>query len=151
MKGICMRYARLIAVLLTPLLLTGCATAPSRRASELKIKELQGRVKQLELETGSKDENIARLEHKLMECEDRSVSVSSQSLQPVYEFNDFSSKMTVRQIQGALKKAGFYNGAIDGKMGPKTKEAIKEFQKEYGLKADGVVGTKTRSRLGDFN
>ena len=146
-----MRYTFVIIVILIVAILSGCATVPSRRVNELKIKELQGRVSQLETETGSKDKDIARLERKLMECEEKSMSASSQSLQPVYEYNDFSSKMTVRQIQGALKNAGYYDGAIDGKMGPKTKEAIKEFQKEYGLKPDGVVGTKTRSKLSNFN
>ena len=146
-KGIHMRYARLAAVSLIPILLAGCATAPSRKANELQIKQLQSRVDQLESETGSKDEDIARLERKLMEFEKKSISVSSQNLQPVHESNDFSSKMTVRQIQSALRKAGFYNEAIDGKMGPRTKAAIKEFQKEYGLKPDGVVGTRTRSKL----
>lgn len=46
-------------------------------------------------------------------------------------------------IQKALKNAGFYSGAIDGKVGPRTKNAILEFQKAKGLKADGKVGPKT--------
>ena len=48
-----------------------------------------------------------------------------------------------KDIQTALKAANFYTGNIDGKMGPKTKKAIVEFQKAKGLKADGKVGTKT--------
>jgi len=48
-----------------------------------------------------------------------------------------------RDIQTALKAANFYTGSIDGKMGPKTKKAIVEFQKAKGLKADGKVGPKT--------
>jgi len=52
-----------------------------------------------------------------------------------------------KEIQIALKNAGFYAGAIDGKIGPKTKEAIREFQKAKGLKADGKVGPKTWAEL----
>jgi hypothetical protein len=52
-----------------------------------------------------------------------------------------------RDIQTALKNAGFYNGAVDGKIGPKTKSAIEEFQKAKGLKADGRVGPKTWAEL----
>ena len=48
-----------------------------------------------------------------------------------------------RDIQTALKAAGFYTGNVDGKIGPKTKKAIVEFQKAKGLKADGRVGPKT--------
>ncbi len=51
------------------------------------------------------------------------------------------------EIQTALKNAGFYAGAIDGKIGPKTKKAVAEFQKANGLKADGRVGPKTWSVL----
>jgi murein L,D-transpeptidase YcbB/YkuD len=46
-------------------------------------------------------------------------------------------------IQKALKNAGFYTGEIDGKIGPKTIEAIKEFQGKNNLKVDGKVGPKT--------
>ena len=52
-----------------------------------------------------------------------------------------------KDIQTALRKAGFYTGAIDGKMGPKTKKAIMDFQKANGLKADGKVGPRTWAEL----
>ena len=52
-----------------------------------------------------------------------------------------------KDIQKALKNAGFYSGSIDGKLGPKTKKAIEEFQSSKGLKADGKVGPKTWSEL----
>jgi peptidoglycan hydrolase-like protein with peptidoglycan-binding domain len=48
-----------------------------------------------------------------------------------------------KDIQRALKNAGFYAGSVDGKLGPKTKKAIEEFQQSKGLKIDGKVGPKT--------
>jgi peptidoglycan hydrolase-like protein with peptidoglycan-binding domain len=54
------------------------------------------------------------------------------------------------EIQTALKNAGFYSGSIDGKIGPKTKAAIEEFQKSKGLTADGKVGPKTWQALGAY-
>jgi predicted secreted protein len=48
-----------------------------------------------------------------------------------------------RQIQQALKAAGFDPGAIDGKLGSKTKAAIRSFQKAHELKIDGTVGRNT--------
>ena len=52
-----------------------------------------------------------------------------------------------KEIQAALKAAGFYTGNVDGKIGPKTKRSIMEFQKAKGLKADGKVGPKTCAEL----
>jgi len=52
-----------------------------------------------------------------------------------------------KEIQVALAKTGFYTGAIDGKIGPRTKKAIEEFQRANGLKVDGKVGPKTWAAL----
>ena len=52
-----------------------------------------------------------------------------------------------KDIQRALKNAGFYAGSVDGKIGPRTKKAIEEFQKSKELKADGKVGPKTWAEL----
>lgn len=60
------------------------------------------------------------------------------------------SKDRIKKIQQALKNTGFYKGEIDGKIGPKTKIAIKAFQKSKGLSADGVVGQKTWNELSKY-
>mgnify|MGYP001612795382 CR=1 FL=1 len=54
-----------------------------------------------------------------------------------------SSAGREKDIQTALKNAGLYNGSIDGNIGPKTKKAIEEFQKQNGLKVDGKVVPRT--------
>lgn len=51
------------------------------------------------------------------------------------------------EIQTALKHAGFYEGKIDGSIGPKSKKAIENFQSANGLKVDGKVGPKTWEAL----
>ncbi|MCM8794528.1 MAG: peptidoglycan-binding protein [Candidatus Omnitrophica bacterium] len=53
-------------------------------------------------------------------------------------------------IQTALRRAGYYDGPIDGKVGRKTTKAIKEFQRAHGLKADGKVGPKTWAALSQY-
>ena len=53
-----------------------------------------------------------------------------------------------KEIQTRLKKWGYYNGAIDGVLGPKSIAAIKAFQKKYGLVQDGIVGPKTAAKMG---
>jgi len=61
-----------------------------------------------------------------------------------------SIKPSTREIQQALKNAGFYQGSVDGKAGPLTSEAVREFQRVHGLKADGVVGKKTWAKLSTY-
>ena len=55
-----------------------------------------------------------------------------------------------KDIQTALKNAGFYTGEIDGKIGPMSKKAIEAFQQANGLKADGKVGPKTWALLSKY-
>ncbi len=59
-------------------------------------------------------------------------------------------KPSKKEIQQALKQAGFYQGNVDGKVGAQTKDAIKEFQRTNGLKADGVVGSHTWEKLAPY-
>lgn len=54
----------------------------------------------------------------------------------------------VRQIQTKLKAAGYYTGAVDGIFGAKTRDAVKAFQRDCGLTADGIAGPKTLLYLG---
>ena len=65
-------------------------------------------------------------------------SVQLEALPPAGPY-----KPTAIEIQTALKNAGLYFGEIDGRVGPKTRKAIEDFQKANGLKADGRVGLKT--------
>jgi peptidoglycan hydrolase-like protein with peptidoglycan-binding domain len=53
----------------------------------------------------------------------------------------------VAWLQNSLIKLGYNPGQPDGKWGPKTKSAIQAFQKDRGLKVDGVVGPMTTAAL----
>ena len=53
----------------------------------------------------------------------------------------------VSQLQKDLAQLGYYTRSIDGWLGPKSLEAVKSFQKDQGLKVDGLVGPKTKAVL----
>ena len=53
----------------------------------------------------------------------------------------------VSNLQDLLSKRGFYNGAVDGIMGPQTRTAIVAAQKNYGLVPDGIAGSQTMAAL----
>lgn len=115
--------------------LSGCATAEKRQEA-MQVRLLQSRVDFLEAELGRRGQEISALEEALKKGQDAALKKRSAPL-----------LLSVRQIQTALKNGGFYKGPVDGKMGPNTKEAIKAFQKEHGLKPDGIVGKLTSKEL----
>lgn len=57
------------------------------------------------------------------------------------------SATETREIQQALSRAGYSPGERDGRWGPKTLRAVREFQKKNGLQPDGMVGPETCKRL----
>lgn len=54
----------------------------------------------------------------------------------------------VRQIQKKLKSLGLYSGSVDGIYGTATQKAVRQFQKNCGITADGIAGPKTLLYLG---
>ena len=53
----------------------------------------------------------------------------------------------VKKLQQALKNRGYYSGKIDSTFGSGVYAAVKAFQKQYGLKVDGVAGPATQILL----
>ncbi|HZG82981.1 MAG TPA: spore cortex-lytic enzyme [Brevibacillus sp.] len=58
-----------------------------------------------------------------------------------------SSNGDVWDLQYRLQVLGYYNKTLDGRYGANTVQAVKKFQKDYGLAADGVVGQQTWKKL----
>ncbi len=56
----------------------------------------------------------------------------------------------VREIQRRLKKWDYYNSTVDGIYGSKTKSAVKKFQRNNNLTADGVAGKATLKKMGIY-
>ena len=54
---------------------------------------------------------------------------------------------TLEGVQTALKGLGFDPGKIDGRDGPNTQNAVRQFQARATIKIDGIVGEQTRSAL----
>ena len=46
-----------------------------------------------------------------------------------------------QELQQHLARRGFYNGEIDGKIGPKSRNAIRAFQSRAGMVPDGFAGS----------
>lgn len=55
---------------------------------------------------------------------------------------------TVRSAQRKLNRLGYKAGKADGKWGPRTAAAVKEFQGTTGLRATGRLDSQTLAALG---
>lgn len=53
----------------------------------------------------------------------------------------------VKQLQTALIGQGYLSGSADGVFGKMTENAVSKFQKDYGLKANGIADEKTLKLL----
>ncbi|CAG7624070.1 spore cortex-lytic enzyme [Paenibacillus allorhizosphaerae] len=58
-----------------------------------------------------------------------------------------SGTADVYELQGRLKYLGFYTGKVDGDFGYKTLKSLKWFQSDFGLRVDGIAGSKTKLKL----
>lgn len=56
----------------------------------------------------------------------------------------------IKTLQQLLSAAGYGSVTVDGKLGPRTKAAIRAFQRTQGLKEDGIAGQQTMRRLESF-
>jgi peptidoglycan hydrolase-like protein with peptidoglycan-binding domain len=61
-----------------------------------------------------------------------------------------SSGQAVRELQEALKEIGHDPGSVDGQFGPQVEAAVRAFQQERGIPADGVVGPITWRNIDEF-
>jgi putative hydrolase len=63
------------------------------------------------------------------------------------ELTSKNSSAWIMAVQIALEKRGFDVGKVDGIFGAGTKAAVREFQKENGISADGLPGPQTIAKL----
>lgn len=53
----------------------------------------------------------------------------------------------IKAVQTRLSELGYYTYKIDGLWGWRTTAAVKQFQRDYGLTQDGIVGSWTEKSL----
>ena len=126
------------SVLAVSVSLAGCAT--TRRPKDFELQGLRNQVSVLESQLQSKDEEINSLKDQLNSPSQEKELRSSKRIKVIPEAK---YRPNIRQIQKALKNAGYNPGTMDGRMGRETKDAIRAFQRANGLRADGKAGKNT--------
>ena len=67
---------------------------------------------------------------------------------PIYAYNGLSPDQVTVNVQEALAQAGYYNGPIDGLLGPMTREAIAAYQADNGLAITSAIDEPTLATMG---
>jgi len=68
---------------------------------------------------------------------------------PIYASSpEYDPGQVVANVQSALQQQGYYQGEIDGILGPQTRAALAEYQSAQGLEPTGAVDEPTLETLG---
>ena len=67
---------------------------------------------------------------------------------PIYAYNGLSPDQVTVNVQEALAAAGYYDGPIDGVLGPMTREAIAAYQADNGLAVTSAIDEPTLATMG---
>jgi Putative peptidoglycan binding domain len=65
-----------------------------------------------------------------------------------FEYDSGNGDSSVSQVQAALARKGYYRGAIDGSLGPTTRNALRQYQRNHGLDVTGRVDRPVIAALG---
>lgn len=65
-----------------------------------------------------------------------------------YSNDSYGSNSTDAAVQRALARRGYYNGSIDGAIGPQSRRAIARYQQDNGLRATGYIDSSLINSLG---
>jgi len=67
-----------------------------------------------------------------------------------YNYNPpaYGAGSAVIEVQRTLARAGYYPGPIDGVVGPRTRAAIRAYERAHGLRVDGIISQRLMATMG---
>lgn len=67
---------------------------------------------------------------------------------PIYGYNDLPPDQVTANVQAALQQQGYYQGEVDGLLGPQTRAAVADYQRDRGLYITSAIDRPTLASLG---
>jgi hypothetical protein len=67
---------------------------------------------------------------------------------PIYGHNRMPPDQVIANVQATLQQQGYYHGEVDGLIGPITRGAIADYQRDHGLYTTSTIDQPTLQSLG---
>jgi hypothetical protein len=68
--------------------------------------------------------------------------------EPIYGPNEYEPGRVISDVQVQLQREGYYNGPVDGLIGPMTRRALAAYQADHGLYVTRAIDEPTLEALG---
>jgi hypothetical protein len=67
---------------------------------------------------------------------------------PIYAYNNLPPDQVIANVQATLQQQGYYHGDVDGLVGPLTRAAIADYQRDHRLYVTSAIDQPTLQSLG---
>ena len=67
---------------------------------------------------------------------------------PIYAYNNLPPDQVIANVQSTLQAQGYYQGEVDGLLGPITRAALANYQRDHGLYTTEAIDEPTLQSLG---
>jgi hypothetical protein len=67
---------------------------------------------------------------------------------PIYGYNHLPPDQVIANVQATLQQQGYYQGEVDGLLGPLTRAALANYQRDHGLYETAAIDRATLESLG---
>jgi len=67
---------------------------------------------------------------------------------PIYGYNGLTPDQVIANVQATLQQGGYYRGEVDGMLGPLTRAALANYQRNNGLYVTSAIDRPTLESLG---
>jgi len=67
---------------------------------------------------------------------------------PIYGYNGLPPDQVIANVQATLQQQGYYRGEVDGELGPLTRAALANYQRDHGLYMTSAIDRPTLESLG---
>ena len=68
--------------------------------------------------------------------------------EPIYGYNNLEPGQVIANVQRALQEQGYFDDAVDGLIGPRTRAVLSDFQRDNGLPITAAIDGLTLQVLG---